>query len=320
VLPPRELRDDCPEELNALILKAMLRPPDERFQSATEMARQLEQMRSALRIVPNVGMQILRKPMPRREDRATRARRMPRKVAESASAAPTPSTVTVDEETIPTLRPPAVRGRGMLIWVSALIVIALLGVASTLALRKDEHAAPPLEAAAAVPAPPPPLPKAEAPEIAPVAPVAAAAPAQEPESDASTAAPRTSTVVTAPKTPRARRAKRDRQVQADAPLPAASAVEPASDEPAGPTVQEQLAEASSAFVLGQVPRAKALYQQILERSPSQPEAWRGLGLASSRMGLVNDAERAFERYLKLRPNAPDAERVRDQLAKIRGQP
>ena len=313
VLPPRELRDDCPEELNALILKAMSRPSDERFQSAAELARQLEQIRSALRMVPNVGMQLLRKPMPRREERATRARRMPRKVAETASAAPAPSTAIEDDETIPTLRPTAVRGRGKLLWASALIV--LLGVAGTLAFRDDEQVAPPPGAAAALPAPPPPLPEAAAPEMAQTAPAVAAALAPAP--DAATEAPSTNAVVTAaPATPRAaRRAKRDRHVPADAPEPA-----PPTVEPAGPSVQEQLAEASSAFVLGQVPRAKALYQQVLERSPSQPEAWRGLGLASSRMGQLNDAEVAFERYLKLRPNAPDAERVRDQLAKIRGQP
>ena len=58
-------------------------------------------------------------------------------------------------------------------------------------------------------------------------------------------------------------------------------------------------------------------EKHLARQPTQAEAWRGLGLTASRMGQRKDAEQAFERYLKLRPKAPDAARIREQLEKVR---
>jgi regulator of sirC expression with transglutaminase-like and TPR domain len=66
-----------------------------------------------------------------------------------------------------------------------------------------------------------------------------------------------------------------------------------------------------------MPKARSIYEQVLERQPAQAEAWRGLGLTASRMGQRKDAEHAFERYLKLRPKAPDAARIREQLDKVR---
>lgn len=92
---------------------------------------------------------------------------------------------------------------------------------------------------------------------------------------------------------------------------------PGADEADRPSIRTLLDEAASAFVLGQIPRARILYQQVLERQPSQPDAWRGLGLTASRMGQRKDAERAFEQYLKLRPDAADAARIREQLEKLR---
>jgi regulator of sirC expression with transglutaminase-like and TPR domain len=93
--------------------------------------------------------------------------------------------------------------------------------------------------------------------------------------------------------------------------------EPSSGQVDAQSLRALLDEAASAFVLGQMPKARSLYQRVLDRQPRQADAWRGLGLAASRMGQRKDAERAFERYLKLRPNAPDAARIREQLAKLR---
>jgi hypothetical protein len=84
-----------------------------------------------------------------------------------------------------------------------------------------------------------------------------------------------------------------------------------------PSVRTLLDEAASAFVLGQTPRARSIYQQILDRQPMHADAWRGLCLTASRMGQRKDAERAFERYVTLRPTAPDAARIRAQLDKLR---
>jgi hypothetical protein len=107
--------------------------------------------------------------------------------------------------------------------------------------------------------------------------------------------------------------KRVRAVQE----PKSNALAAAREKESGPSVRELLDEAASAFVLGQMPRARSIYQQVLDRQPAQADAWRGLGLTASRMGQRKDAERAFERYLQLRPNAPDAARIREQLDKVR---
>jgi regulator of sirC expression with transglutaminase-like and TPR domain len=66
-----------------------------------------------------------------------------------------------------------------------------------------------------------------------------------------------------------------------------------------------------------MPRARSIYQQIVDRQPTQADAWRGLCLTTSRMGQRKDAERAFARYIKLRPAAADAARIRAQLDKLR---
>ena len=45
-------------------------------------------------------------------------------------------------------------------------------------------------------------------------------------------------------------------------------------------------------------------------------AWRGLGLASERLGLAPEARRAYERYLEIAPDARDADTVRERLARL----
>jgi regulator of sirC expression with transglutaminase-like and TPR domain len=83
---------------------------------------------------------------------------------------------------------------------------------------------------------------------------------------------------------------------------------------ANPT--EQLQQAAAAFVRGQMPRARALYREATELAPASPEAWRGLGMVSSRMGERSEAARALQRYLTLRPNAPDAAAIRKKLQEL----
>ena len=76
-------------------------------------------------------------------------------------------------------------------------------------------------------------------------------------------------------------------------------------------------EAAIAFVRGESQRSRDLYLQVLARDPARADAYRGLGLASARLGRRAEAARAFERYLQARPNAPDAARIRAELAKLR---
>jgi serine/threonine protein kinase len=276
VQPPRELRGDCPAELEALILRALSREPAARFQSAVEMARQLEHVRTVMRYTPDPTMMGLRKPLPRRAERVTRARRALRKPAEE------PPSSTVEK------LPAGKRSKALV------VVAALLGALALLVLLTTREAPSPEPEPDSVPVGTAPRDIAQsAPPIVAVAPVAL-----EPDAAISLAAEAPSSKAQ----PRAK-AKLDRR--------------PTPEPPAAFDVQGQLAEASSAFVLGQMPRAKAIYQEILDHAPRQPDAWRGLGLVTSRMGQRKDAEHAFERYLELRPNAPDAARIREQLAKVR---
>jgi regulator of sirC expression with transglutaminase-like and TPR domain len=56
--------------------------------------------------------------------------------------------------------------------------------------------------------------------------------------------------------------------------------------------------------------------QVLARDAARADAYRGLGLASARLGRRAEAARAFEHYLQLRPDAGDAVRIRAELAKL----
>jgi regulator of sirC expression with transglutaminase-like and TPR domain len=49
---------------------------------------------------------------------------------------------------------------------------------------------------------------------------------------------------------------------------------------------------------------------------SNAAAWRGLGLAEERMSHGPEAARAYRRYLRLAPNAPDAAAVRERLDRL----
>jgi len=283
VRPPRELRDDCPLELEALILKALSREPGDRFQSAVEMARQLEHVRTAMHYTPDPTMAGLRKPLPRRSERVTRARRAARKPAAetSSTAGPAPAE----------LQPARKHSKALGIAVAALVsAIALFGLLMT---RETPKPKPERE--------PEPAPIAAVPRDAvhSTAPIVAIAPAVlEPDAALAHAEQAQASKVDPPARP-----KRDRG--------------PSTKAAVVVDVQDELADAASAFVLGHMPRAKALYQEILARAPQQPDAWRGLGLVASRMGQRKDAAQAFERYLELRPNAPDADRIREQLEKVR---
>ena len=60
----------------------------------------------------------------------------------------------------------------------------------------------------------------------------------------------------------------------------------------------------------------ALYRRAVAESPGNADAWRGLGMVSERMGQTQRARSAYQRYLTLAPNAPDAARVRAQLESL----
>jgi hypothetical protein len=104
-----------------------------------------------------------------------------------------------------------------------------------------------------------------------------------------------------------------------APPPPAPAPAPAPAAPAaatGPSAGELVQQASAAFIQGQMPRARSLYREATGKATSNADAWRGLGMVSSRMGQREEAKRAFERYLQLRPGAADAAAIRKKLDEL----
>ena len=75
-------------------------------------------------------------------------------------------------------------------------------------------------------------------------------------------------------------------------------------------------EGGTAILRGQFPRARQLYRQATYADPGHAGAWRGLGLASERMGLAPEAANAYQRYLRLAPSASGAAQVRERLARL----
>jgi tetratricopeptide (TPR) repeat protein len=86
--------------------------------------------------------------------------------------------------------------------------------------------------------------------------------------------------------------------------------------PVKPEVRPEVQEANAAFVRGQMPRARSLYLAVLKGAPELPEAWRGLGMSSAHLGQKQEASKALQNYLRLRPDADDANAVRLKLKEL----
>ena len=75
-------------------------------------------------------------------------------------------------------------------------------------------------------------------------------------------------------------------------------------------------DAQRALIGGQLARAAALFREATGVDSSHAAAWRGLGVAEERMSHAPEAARAYRRYLRLAPNAPDAAAVRARLESL----
>lgn len=75
-------------------------------------------------------------------------------------------------------------------------------------------------------------------------------------------------------------------------------------------------EGGAALLRGRFPRARELFREATEIDDTHAAAWRGLGLASERMGMAPEAARAYRRYLALASDAQDSDRVRERLASL----
>jgi eukaryotic-like serine/threonine-protein kinase len=326
VRPPSRLRHDCPPELEQVILRAMARDPQQRYQSAAEMEQALDQAQRAAGLSrdtlhrfskpPELGAQ----PAPVNK---------PRRQSSEGYALETERLRTGE------LQVPIKRGGSRVLVMAGAAVVAAAGLGFALmrpSAEAPEHTVEPAtseasaKAAAAAPLPVAPAaapvpavpPAAEPPPVIPTGaeppPEAAAAPA-EPE-PAREPAPEPSE-----SSKRSRSGHRDKKRGSDpAPAAAAPAAPPpapaAPAAPAGASAAELVQQASSAFIQGQMPRARALYRDATAKAPTNADAWRGLGMVSSRMGQREEAARAFNRYLSLRPNAPDAAAIKKKLDEL----
>jgi tetratricopeptide (TPR) repeat protein len=63
--------------------------------------------------------------------------------------------------------------------------------------------------------------------------------------------------------------------------------------------------------------AESRLKEAVEIKPDSPQALIGLAQAQQKLGKRNDARQNYEAYLKLNPNGPDAEKVRNALAQLK---
>jgi hypothetical protein len=77
--------------------------------------------------------------------------------------------------------------------------------------------------------------------------------------------------------------------------------------------QRHYREGLRALIRGQLNGAVAKFNMALKRNPHLSMAYRGLGLAYEKSGKGALAKEAFKRYLKMRPNAPDAAAIRKRI-------
>jgi len=63
-------------------------------------------------------------------------------------------------------------------------------------------------------------------------------------------------------------------------------------------------------------QARRAYERAAALDPAWPEPYRALGLLAYQAGDTAGARAAFERYLSLRPEGPDAQRVREYLIEL----
>jgi serine/threonine-protein kinase len=70
------------------------------------------------------------------------------------------------------------------------------------------------------------------------------------------------------------------------------------------------------YLHAELDAAYAAYRQATLLAPDEAAAFRGLGLAASRLGRSAEAQRALTRYLELAPTASDARLIRARLAQL----
>jgi serine/threonine-protein kinase len=317
VKPASSIRTDCPEELSRVIERALSREARERYQSAQQMERALAAIKVPVTESGRPSAPELL--LPPQRSRPT-----------GEGYALETERVRTAELQIPVRRAGSLRVLGAMAAFVMLVSVAWIGWASRNRAQRSAAAGP--------------APSSEA-----KGGVAVAAPGTEPVPIALPAGATTGTAELAepgavldPGLPRGedvpeaqepakdepqpveasgkdRKARTRKPAQPDKGTPSTELAKPAEGSVpadgvgAAMPVTELVQEAAAAFVRGQLPRARALYREATVKAPANADAWRGLAMASSRMGQREEAARALQRYLALRPNAPDAEALRRKL-------
>jgi serine/threonine-protein kinase len=308
IVAPTNLRADCPPELERIVLRAMSRNCGDRFESANEMANALSQVVMSQRLPEGL--------------KAWNVESFPE--AGSAAAMSTLGRTTaggdytIETERVRTieLQLPKKKAWPLIALGGAVAVVALvLFLTSGSEGPPPDSIAPPI--AAATPSQPS-FPQVEV-DLDPPEPVTAEAalpeelvePPSEPVAATEDAA-ESDREPTASSSRSKRVASHKRAEPREASLKASPSVAsaPVVD------VSALVSQASSAFVQGQLPKALSLYRQAVAAAPAHAAAWRGLGMTAMKMGRNTDAAKAFERYLKLAPTAPDAARIREKLSEL----
>lgn len=299
VKPPSQLRFDCPPELERVVLKAMSRDPAQRYQTADELSRALAALQDVVtRRVPDaqallLGTKLTDPALPKR----TRLKRtIDNRTLQDIGVQKKPE--------LATLRPGVLRtkSRRVALGVGALLLLAAAVLRIT-GSGEPEREAP----VARLPAPH----VATTPSQMPVLPASAATRTTAPAPIAAPAAAPVSAKLPVAASNAVRRVATRRPTSDAVP----SSTNEASAADALP-IATLLKEAGTAFVRGDASRAHDLYRQVIARAPAQAEAWRGLGVVSSRIGQAAEAAHAYQRYLELRPDAPDSARIRELLTKL----
>jgi regulator of sirC expression with transglutaminase-like and TPR domain len=61
------------------------------------------------------------------------------------------------------------------------------------------------------------------------------------------------------------------------------------------------------------------YRKAISTNPDHPNAHRNLAVVLAYdLGLKEEAAKEFEAYLRIVPNAPDAQTIKEEIAKLRG--
>jgi serine/threonine-protein kinase len=306
VEPPTALRADCPPELERIVQSAMSRDPVMRPHSADQMSRALDQLGGQRQEARNNLIGLDEQPRGRRPTAGHRRR-------------------TADLRTLQDLgaqverRPRASRvPRIALLIASGMAAFVLIAALSQVRSTPATVASPGPATLARVPsAPQPPATATDSQRALSPASAGAGVSEVEPASNPSVPQPERTARPTSSRV--SRRAAPSAAMKTTPPTAPAAAPAPA---PAKPNAADATAatallrEAAIAFVHGEAGRSRDLYLQVLARDPARADAYRGLGLASARLGRRAEAARAFERYLQMRPDAADAARIRAELAKL----